>query len=217
VQRARATSSFLERSGRNPLSKGHQALVEAGQLDLTYVQADEIRVKGRKMIAWTGLAMTVFTRLWVAGVASQTCDRCLADRLLPQVRAGSTSHVCLVDQHRRVERVFRKYSKSLSRKGQKGCGTRSARLEAWTQLCIATGIKRTEKKRVVEVTRTMTLGTVEQASKLLHASSGVTVLNQRVSNGSTGPCLNDWFASLTHAVVAFAPWVEVAPFVRTCR
>ncbi len=52
-----------------------------------HVQADEIRVKGRGMVVWMGLAMMVPTRLWLAGVVSQTRDRCLADRLLSQVRA----------------------------------------------------------------------------------------------------------------------------------
>src|SRR5204863_8909301 len=60
-----------------------------GQLDLVHVQADEIRVKGRKMIAWMGLAMMVSTRLWVAGVVSRSRDKSLADRLLQQVRVCS--------------------------------------------------------------------------------------------------------------------------------
>jgi hypothetical protein len=38
-------------------------------------------------------------------------------------------------------------------------------------------IKRTENKRVVEVTRKMSLGTLEHASNLLQASRGGTVLN----------------------------------------
>jgi hypothetical protein len=65
----------------------HQAVVQQGQLDLVQVQADEIRVKGRKMIGWMGLAMMVSTRLWLGGVVSLTRDRSLADRLLAQVRS----------------------------------------------------------------------------------------------------------------------------------
>lgn len=44
----------------------HEAIGEQGQLDLVPVQADEIRVKGRKMIAWgcraDGLETTVVSR-----------------------------------------------------------------------------------------------------------------------------------------------------------
>src|SRR5258708_35514553 len=39
----------------------HQEIVEQGQLDVVHVQADEIRVKGCKMVAWMGLAMMVST------------------------------------------------------------------------------------------------------------------------------------------------------------
>src|SRR2546430_2473431 len=45
----------------------HRAIVEQGQLALRLVQADEIRVKGCKMVAWIGLAMMVSTRLWLGG------------------------------------------------------------------------------------------------------------------------------------------------------
>jgi hypothetical protein len=51
-----------------------------------HVQADEIWVKGCKMVAWMGLAMMVSTRLWIAGSVQQTRDRNLADQLLRQVR-----------------------------------------------------------------------------------------------------------------------------------
>ncbi|SRR6266702_1422044 len=63
-------------------SRVHQAVVQQGHLDLVHVQADEIRVKGCKMIAWMALAMMVPTRLWLGGVVSLTRDRSLADRLL---------------------------------------------------------------------------------------------------------------------------------------
>jgi transposase-like protein len=65
----------------------HQALVQQGQVNAQHVQADEIRVKGRKMIAWMGLAIMASTRLWMAGVVSVHRDAHLADRLLQQVRA----------------------------------------------------------------------------------------------------------------------------------
>jgi transposase-like protein len=82
----RTVASWRDRAGRH-CEQVHHALVEQGQLDLVHVQADEIRVKGRKLIAWMGLAMMVPTRLWLAGVVSATRDRVLADRLLRQVRA----------------------------------------------------------------------------------------------------------------------------------
>jgi transposase-like protein len=84
----RTVASWRDRAGKH-CQQIHAAIVQQGQLDLIHVQADEIRVKGRQMIAWMGLAMMVSTRLWVAGVVSQTRDTSLADRLLQQVRACS--------------------------------------------------------------------------------------------------------------------------------
>jgi hypothetical protein len=50
-------------------------------------------------------------------------------------------------------------------------------LRGWPQLCSAVVIKRTHKKRVVEITRKMVQGTWEQAQALLASSLGGTVLN----------------------------------------
>lgn len=82
----RTVASWRDRAGKQ-CEQVHQALVEQGKLDLVQVQADEIRVKGRQMIVWMGLALMVSTRLWVAGVVSPTRDSKLADRLMQQVRA----------------------------------------------------------------------------------------------------------------------------------
>src|SRR5438105_10125954 len=81
----RTVADWRDRAGKQ-CQRVHQAVVEQGQLDLIHVQADEIRVKGRKMVVWMGLAMMISTRLWLAGEVSQTRDRSLADRLMSQVR-----------------------------------------------------------------------------------------------------------------------------------
>src|SRR5437667_1856452 len=49
----RTVASWRDRAGAH-CERVHQALVETGELDLVHVQADEIRVKGRKVIAWMG-------------------------------------------------------------------------------------------------------------------------------------------------------------------
>lgn len=82
----RTVARWRDRAGQH-CQKVHQAVVEQAALDLVHVQADEIRVKGRRMIAWMGLAMMVSTRLWLGGVVSRSRDTALADRLLRQVRA----------------------------------------------------------------------------------------------------------------------------------
>jgi transposase-like protein/IS1 family transposase len=172
----RTVASWRERAGTH-CQEVHQAVVHQGQLDLVHVQADEIRVKGCKMIAWMGLAMMVSTRLWLGGVVSLTRDRSLADRLLRQVRACCRPMrallVCTDGWNAypgSIRRAFREKVKETAGRGR-------ACLRVWPQLCIAVVIKRTEKKRVVDITRKMVQGTRKQAQALLSASHGGTVLN----------------------------------------
>jgi len=54
----RTVASWRDRAGKH-CQEVHQAVVQQGHLDLVHVQADEIRVKGCKIIAWMGLAMMV--------------------------------------------------------------------------------------------------------------------------------------------------------------
>ena len=172
----RTVASWRDRAGKH-CEQVHHALIEQGTLDLVHVQADEIRVKGRAMIAWMGLTMMVSTRLWLGGVVSLTRDRPLADRMMRQVRACSQATCALLVSTDgwaaypgSIQRAFRDKVKETAGRGR-------ACLRVWPQLCIATVIKRTKKKRVVEVTRRITLGVLDQASRLLQASQGGTVLN----------------------------------------
>src|SRR5438270_4925753 len=147
----RTVADWRDRAGVH-CQQVHQEIIEQGHLDLMHVQADEIRVKGCKMIAWMGLAMMVSTRLWLGGVVQLTRDRKLADRLLSQVRACSqplrSLLVCTdgwAAYPGSIRRAFRE-------KVQKRMGRGRSCLVAWPDIVIATVIKRTEKKRVVEIT-----------------------------------------------------------------
>ena len=91
----RTVASWRDRDGKH-CERLHHVRVEQGQLDLVHVQADEIRVKGRKMIAWMGLSLMVSTRLWLGGVVSLRRDTSLADRMLRQVRACSQAACALL-------------------------------------------------------------------------------------------------------------------------
>jgi len=50
----RTVAAWRDRAGKQ-CQRVHQGIVEQGQLDLIHVQADEIRVKARGMVAWMGL------------------------------------------------------------------------------------------------------------------------------------------------------------------
>ena len=198
----RTVADWRDRAGKH-CQQVHEAIVQQGHLDLIHVQADEIRVKGRQMIAWMGLAMMVSTRLWLAGAVSSTRDTALADRLLHQVRACCQPLrrllVCTdgwAAYPNSIRRAFRE-------KVKKTTGPGRACLVAWPQIVIATVIKRTEKKRVVEITRRMTQGLLSWAEKLLEQSRGGTVLNTAFIERLNGT-MRERLASLTrkcrHAV-----------------
>ena len=191
----RTVAGWRDRAGKQ-CEQVHQAVVQQGQLDLVHVQADEIRVKGSKMVAWMGLAMMVSTRLWVAGVVSRNRDTKLADRLLHQVRACSQPLRALLmctdgwaAYPNSIRRAFREKVKAVAGRGR-------TRLQAWPEVFIATIIKRTAKKRVVAVTRRMAQGTLEQASALLQQSQGGTVLNTAFIERLNGT-MRERLASLT--------------------
>ena len=58
----RTVANWRDRAGAH-CEQVHHVFVEAGKLDLVHVQADEIRVKGRNMIAWMGLcAVSVYMK-----------------------------------------------------------------------------------------------------------------------------------------------------------
>jgi hypothetical protein len=172
----RTVASWRDRAGVH-CEQVHQALVETGKLDLLHVQADEIRVKGRKIIAWMGLAMMVPTRLWVAGSVRASRDKELADTLLHQVRRAAQRLrplLVLTDGWAAypgsIRRAFREKVKATAGRGR-------ACLRVWPDLHIGTVIKRTEKKHVVEITRKMASGVLERAEQLLAHSHGGEVLN----------------------------------------
>lgn len=172
----RTVASWRDRAGRH-CQKLHQAVVEQARLDLVHVQADEIRVKGRHMTVWMGLAMMVSTRLWLAGAVSLTRDSRLADRLLAQVRRCAQALrpllVCTdgwAAYPGSIRRAFREKVKRAMGRG------RSA-LVVWPELLIATVIKHTKHQRLVQITRRMTQGTLERAQELLMHSRGGSVLN----------------------------------------
>ena len=119
----------------------------------------------------------VSTRLWLAGTVSLTRDKGLADALMQQVRRAAQRLrplLVLTDGWAAypgsIRRAFREKVKKLA-------GVGRACLEVWPQLHIGTVIKRTEKKRVVEITRQMAHGLLDQAEQLLRLSGGGNVLN----------------------------------------
>src|SRR5947207_5069553 len=65
----RTVTDWQKRAGKH-CQQVHQAIVEQGKVETHHVQADEIRAKGRTMVAWMAIAMDAPSRLWRAALVS---------------------------------------------------------------------------------------------------------------------------------------------------
>jgi len=191
----RTVARWQERAGAH-CQKIHEDQVMQGKLDLVHVQADEIRVKGCRMIPWMALALMVSTRLWLGGVVSLSRDHHLADQLMRMVKACCQplrSVLVLTDGWSAypgsIRRAFREKVKQTGGRGR-------CTLQAWPEILIGTVIKKTAKKRVVEVIRRMAQGSVERASELLGRSKGGNELHTAFIERFNGT-MRERLASLT--------------------
>jgi transposase-like protein len=74
----------------------HEHLVEAGDVELSQVQADELRVRVVGGIMWLATALEVRSRLWLGGVVRGHRDRQLIRALLWRIKeCGSVAQIFL--------------------------------------------------------------------------------------------------------------------------
>jgi hypothetical protein len=140
----RTVARWQERAGQHS-QRVHEDQVMQAHLDLEHVQADEIRVKGHRMIPWMAMAIMVSTRLWLGGVVSEHRDRKLADRLLEMVKACCQPLCALLvltdgwsAYPGSIRRAFRE---KIKRAGEPG----RCRLQVWPEIVIGTVIKKRRK------------------------------------------------------------------------
>jgi hypothetical protein len=167
----RTVASWRDRAGTY-CQHVHQALIEGGKLDLIHVQTDEIRVKGRSMIAWMGLTLMVSTRLWLTRsgepeprhVSRRSNDASGAD-----LCAGA---VYSVDLYRWLGAYPGSIKRAFRDKVKRTAGPGRASFQVWPHVHIGTIIKHSVKKRVRAVTHRLSLGTGTGAELLLQRSGG---------------------------------------------
>jgi transposase-like protein len=169
----RTVADWLARTGRQSRAV-HEHLVEQPR-DLGQVQADELRVKAQGRILWMAMALMVSTRLWLGGEVSPHRDLSLIRRLVQHVRACALMRCILLctDGLCSYVRAARETFRVPRHDGQRG----RPRLRVWPQVLIAQGVKRYEKRRVVDVERRVVQGTVARVEKALVASQGKGVIN----------------------------------------
>ena len=195
----RTVAAWRERAGRQSRAV-HEHRVEQPR-DLGQVQADELCVKAQGRLLWMALALRVSTRLWLGGEVSQPRDLSLLRRLVKHVRAcalvrrllSCTAGLCT------YVRAARETFRAPVHRGQRG----RPRLRVWPQLLIAQGVKRYEKRRVVDGERRVVRGTATRVEQALTAAQGAGVINTAYSERLNAPC-RERLASLTRRGRALA-------------
>jgi transposase-like protein len=163
----RTVRAWWLRSGQHS-AQVHTHLVQAGHVDLGHVQADELWVKVRQGRVWQAMAMAVPSRLWLGGVVSAQRDEALIMTLMQGVRSCACRLAVLVcvdglaSYVTAVRRVFR--VRVLS--GTPG----RPRLVLPDTVLLAQVLKHARKRRVVEVTHRIVLGTAQAVATVLAAT-----------------------------------------------
>jgi transposase-like protein len=144
----------------------HDHFLHTKPLDLQHVQADELYAKGQKLKCWMAMAMAVPYRLWLGGVVSRVRNLNLIQCLVNMVHLawipGRTLLIC-VDGLASYPTAFWVAFREKVRTGRRG--RPSFRLPECVWL--AQVIKRHSGRRLVDVTRRVLWGTLEQILGLL--------------------------------------------------
>jgi transposase-like protein/IS1 family transposase len=164
----RTVAAWLARAGRQAQAVQEHWVEQPRALG--QVQADEIRVKQQGKISWMALAMTVSTRLWLAGEVSEQRDLGLVRRLLARVRrcAARAPLLFCTDGFRAYPRAIRETFRDPLPMGMPG----RPHLRPWTHLGIAQVVKHYVHRRVASVERRIVAGTAAQVEKLRRCSQG---------------------------------------------
>ena len=170
----RTVQNWWQRAGTH-CRQVHEHLVEATQLDLQQVQADEIKAKVQGGSVWMAMAMMVPTRLWLGGVVSPTRDYALIQALVAKVRGVARCQPLLlaVDGLASYVRAFQTaFRTRLPAHGQVG----RPKAVAWPNIAIVQVVKSRPPVRL-DIVRRVVQGTEALVAQLLQRSQGGGVIN----------------------------------------
>lgn len=165
----RTVADWQTRAGRQ-CERVHAHIVQAGQVTLGQVQADELRVRIRRGIVWLATAISVPSRLWLGGEVSTHRDRTLIRALLLRVAVcGPVAGLLLCTDGlssypRQAVRAFRQAVQT-KRRGRPP-------LVLPPGVLIAQAINRYAKRRLRAVERRIVRGGAAAVAAMLVATQG---------------------------------------------
>jgi hypothetical protein len=167
-------AAWQQRAGAH-CQRVHEHLVQAGQVELGHVQADELWVKMHKGRVWPAMALSVASRLWLGGVLSVRRDRALLRAMAAQIRACACRVAVLicVDGLAGYARAMGAAFRVPRPTGKPG----RPPLERPKEVLLAQVIKKYAQRRVVSVTHHVVFGTAEAVASVLAATHSGSVIN----------------------------------------
>ncbi len=169
------TVSRWQKEAGSQCRRVHEHLVGAGNVELSQVQADELRVRVVGGVMWLATALEIKSRLWLGGVVRVHRDRQLIRALLWQIRAcGSVAQILLCTDGLAC---YAKQALLIFREAWHTGRVGRPRLMLPEGVMIARAKKRYERCRVVEVVREVMRG-VEAAvqERLMETQRSLTAL-----------------------------------------
>jgi len=166
------TVARWQRESGHQCRRLHEHIVEAGEVLLAQVQADELRIRIVGGVLWLASALSVTNRLWLGGVVQIRRDRCLIRQLLLRVRACGAFEDLLVctDGLAAYPKQALKVLREPLRTGKRG----RPRLILPEGLMVAQAVKRYARRRVVGVLRRVVRGTEAEVGERLRSTQGAT-------------------------------------------
>lgn len=146
-------SRWHEEAGGQCRRRVHEHVVGAGRVELSQMQADEIRVKAVGGVFWLASAIEARSRLWLDGLISTRRDRELIRALLFRVRRSGCVRAILLCTDGLLG--YAKQAKKIFGERILTGGRGRPRLVLPEGVMLAQVIKRYEGRRVVDVVRTM--------------------------------------------------------------
>jgi len=161
----RTVADWQLAAGRHARQVHHQVVLQR-QVEVGQVQADELYTKTQAGPVWIATAMSVFSRLWLAGTISWNRDAALIEPLIEQVRAAAQPRqpiVFAVDGFKAYVTCILKVFRDPVHTGKVG----RPRLVVWEDLHIVQVVKQRLGRRLVSITRRLAHGSLTRTEELM--------------------------------------------------
>lgn len=170
----RTVAHWQSQAGRH-CEQVHEHLVQAGQVEVEHVQADELYVKQAGSRSWLAMAIAVRSRLFLGAELSQKRDQALISALVQRVRDCGKSPAILVcvDGLASYVSAFRKVFRDPVHTGKVG----RPKLVLAAGFLMAQVVKQYANRRMVSVDHRIVEGSAQEIATVIKETNSGTKIN----------------------------------------